>query len=745
MVRKIFYSILLLTVYANAQIISFPSEWYFKTGDNPDYKNEKYDDVNWSKIKVPSHWENEGFANYDGYAWYRIHFDADVKSIKDNELYLFVGRVDDVDETYLNGILVGSTGKFPPEPQSAWNEQRGYKISKSLLKEKNILAIRVYDMGAPGGIHSGVIGIFDINSFKQQMNYSPDPKKSFYKLVTSNGLIAAIYDEQNNSIEAIYPHIFQAYDENKQVEPFLKNLKLNTEEKPLSASYRENTHVISIVYKNFIVDFFAPFARLYSQYPSNVKVFYAVVKGKEVAIKNLTFTYDKTYCEVLDYNILINDPEKDDYKIFLFSFNDSLHNNKDMFTAMCSNASSHYSELVSDEVNYIKQVVRNCKIPKQLNNDQKNLIKQSITVLKMSQVSQEEIFSLARGQILASLPPGIWNICWIRDAAYSIMALNKLGLFEEAKNALKFFLDADAGYYKNYIHTDGKDYGIGIDYKISVCRYFGKGKEESDFNEDGPNIELDGFGLFLIAFCDYINQSNDEEFFKSNYKIISDKISDAILFNIDENNLIRKDSGPWERHLPGKQYAYTSITAAKGLQMFVSVSKKYNFKNEKYEEGFNKLLRGINEGLVVYGKLIKNNYQTDDPNKYEFYDASTIEAFNFNLFSNKKFFKSHFKEYEDNLRISKERGFYRVNKGDYYDSQEWIVLDLRIASSLIKYNEKKKAKVLIDWITAQSRLNNNLIAELYDVKKSTYEGAVPMVGFGAGAYILTMFDYSNNK
>ncbi len=361
----------------------------------------------------------------------------------------------------------------------------------------------------------------------------------------------------------------------------------------------------------------------------------------------------------------------------------------------------------------------------------------------MAQVSQSEIFKKSRGQILASLPPGMWNITWIRDASYAIYALIKLGFFDEAKNALQFFLEADAGYYKSYMHHDGIDYGIGTNYKISVCRYFGLGIEESDFNENGPNIELDGFGLFLWVFSEYARGSGDTEFAEKYFDIVSKQVADAIIHSIVNNNLIRKDSGPWERHLPGKQYAYTSIVCANGLKSFADLlANKKLGESKKYYEGYERLQKGIKTNLLVKNKFIKSNFESINPEKYDFYDASTIEAFNFGLIDDEKIFKSHMKKYTKRLKFKEtQRGFFRVNNGDWYDSQEWIFLNLRISTALMKFHSVARAENLLNWVTRQSRLNHNLIAELYEDKTSKYEGAVPMVGFGAGAYILAQLNF----
>jgi GH15 family glucan-1,4-alpha-glucosidase len=100
------------------------------------------------------------------------------------------------------------------------------------------------------------------------------------------------------------------------------------------------------------------------------------------------------------------------------------------------------------------------------------------------------------------------------------------------------------------------------------------------------------------------------------------------------------------------------------------------------------------------------------------------------------------KAFEPVLRVpDPQRGYIRIKSPDWYESQEWLFLDARIATAYLHYGEKKKAKHLIDWITAQSAFNYNLIPEMYGYEHATYEGAIPMVGFGAGTYVLALLDY----
>jgi GH15 family glucan-1,4-alpha-glucosidase len=314
-------------------------------------------------------------------------------------------------------------------------------------------------------------------------------------------------------------------------------------------------------------------------------------------------------------------------------------------------------------------------------------------------------------------------------------------MFDEAKKLLTFYLNADAGFYKNFTWKDGKEYGVGKDYQMSVTRYFGNGKEESDFNDQGPNIELDGFGFFLNTFSEYINRSSDTKYFEANYKLVSEKVADVLIHCVDKNDLIRIDSGPWERHLPGKQYAYTSITAAGGLKAYANLLKNMGYDSEKYFEAAARIVSGIKKNLVVDGKYLKGNAEGKSNDEYEIYDMGMIEAFNLDVIHDIEFFNSNLDEYNKKLKIANDRGYSRVNGVDLYDISEWVMIDLRTASAHIKFSQKEKAKKIIDWITSQAKLNFNLIPELFDYTKSTYDGAVPMVGFGAGVYIKTLNDF----
>jgi sialate O-acetylesterase len=147
------------------RLVDLRGHWQFEIGDDLNWALPDFDDSGWAKVFVPSSWEDEGFPGYDGIAWYRKRFQlppGDYQSC----LYLLLGRVDDADETYINGFLIGFSGIFPPKPETAYQVFRRYIIPREYLNPsgENVIAIRVYDKRLAGGILEGKVGIFEFIS-----------------------------------------------------------------------------------------------------------------------------------------------------------------------------------------------------------------------------------------------------------------------------------------------------------------------------------------------------------------------------------------------------------------------------------------------------------------------------------------------------------------------------------------------------------------------------------------------------
>lgn len=140
--------------------LELPKEWKFQTGDNPEFSKPDFVDQEWKTMNVDSFWETQGYAGYDGIAWYRTKV-VIPSSLKKNNTTLktvriSLGQIDDGDETYFNGKKIGE--------MTGWDAQRTYLVPFDLIEwdKENTLSIRVNDMGGNGGMHGGIQSIGNV-------------------------------------------------------------------------------------------------------------------------------------------------------------------------------------------------------------------------------------------------------------------------------------------------------------------------------------------------------------------------------------------------------------------------------------------------------------------------------------------------------------------------------------------------------------------------------------------------------
>ncbi|WPV63942.1 alpha-L-arabinofuranosidase C-terminal domain-containing protein [Chitinophaga sp. LS1] len=134
----------------------------FKTGDAPLWASSSFDDHSWGTIVPGKVWQEQGYPDYHGYAWYRFHVRLHKSGHWQDSLRIFLAHVNDVDATYLNGVLIGKTGTTPEDKGgyvSKWPNVRSYHLAADhpAIKwdKENVIAVRVYDGGGTGGIFMG--------------------------------------------------------------------------------------------------------------------------------------------------------------------------------------------------------------------------------------------------------------------------------------------------------------------------------------------------------------------------------------------------------------------------------------------------------------------------------------------------------------------------------------------------------------------------------------------------------------
>ncbi len=369
--------------------------------------------------------------------------------------------------------------------------------------------------------------------------------------------------------------------------------------------------------------------------------------------------------------------------------------------------------------------------PASANAFEATLDKQAQAEIRMAQVSEP---GASDGQIMASIAPGQWNITWVRDMAYATVALAKSGHFAEAKRALAFQMGATVGGYQTQ---------VGVPYQISVVRYFGNGTEESDSNSDGPNIEFDGFGLFLWSLHEYVKASGDTATLTTWWPVVQSKVADVLVHLQESSGLIAADSSIWEVHWNGQQkhFAYTTIAAANGLcaaadlatmMKATSYATTYLAAGQKARDAILTNLRAP-DGTI--GQATESLAA-----KTAWLDAAAIEAVNFGLIDpTRHTAAATLSSMKRGLVPPSGAGFMRNDDGAYYDSQEWVFVDFRATHAMGQMNDSL-APTLFAWNVAQATDNYLELSELHDATTADYAGASPMIGFGAGAYLLSLLD-----
>ncbi|RYG30811.1 MAG: DUF4874 domain-containing protein, partial [Chitinophagaceae bacterium] len=112
---------------------------------------QKLQDNNWHSLDVPGVWEGQEPGNIDGLIWVRKAFDIKTADAG-KAAVLELAMIDDRDDTYVNGTLVGSN--------QSYNTPRKYEIPAGLLKAgRNVIAVKITDTGGGGGVYGDAANV----------------------------------------------------------------------------------------------------------------------------------------------------------------------------------------------------------------------------------------------------------------------------------------------------------------------------------------------------------------------------------------------------------------------------------------------------------------------------------------------------------------------------------------------------------------------------------------------------------
>lgn len=168
---------------------------------NPDlFKELSFDDSKWPLLNVPQFWEQQSIGDLDGVVWLRKTVQLSASDLN-KEAVLELAKIDDEDITYVNGVKVGAN--------YVWNAKRKYSIPAGVLKEgKNVIAVRVLDNGAGGGIYGDAADV-KLSLGNSSISLSGDWKfqvEAVKKSTNENSLPSLCY---NAMINPLIPFAFQ--------------------------------------------------------------------------------------------------------------------------------------------------------------------------------------------------------------------------------------------------------------------------------------------------------------------------------------------------------------------------------------------------------------------------------------------------------------------------------------------------------------------------------------------------------
>ena len=112
------------------------------------YAAPECDISGWGTLPVPSYWQQHGML-FNGAVWLRRDVEVP-EAWQGRNLLLTLGRVDDFDTTYFNGVEIGAIGASNP---NAYATEREYRVPAALVRPgRNVVAVRVFDHYGNGGI-----------------------------------------------------------------------------------------------------------------------------------------------------------------------------------------------------------------------------------------------------------------------------------------------------------------------------------------------------------------------------------------------------------------------------------------------------------------------------------------------------------------------------------------------------------------------------------------------------------------
>ncbi|MCF7885121.1 MAG: hypothetical protein K9M80_01380 [Candidatus Marinimicrobia bacterium] len=562
-------------------------------------------------------------------------------------------------------------------------------------------------------------------------------EESRVTLPISNGYSGAEYNIKNRSFTKFHPHLYARYSRNRKnkqliaaLTPVITFKKENIDLTHLNTSscgYLTGTGIIEHVMSgsNFMLTQYG-FCPFFKDGPFWVVLL--VLESEE--INNFALNV-KTTKKSIQANIgkWASQDENKKWLYVIISHNKTIDERNHQDVVSFRNQWPDFQALLQ-EIKWWKTWHRQTIKPAIFERLKNKYYYQSLALIKMAQCREE---GTPEGQIFSSLRPGSsWT--YTLDQSYATEALISAGHFLEARQSLQFLLDNQGGRYKQLSLFDN-NYGIGEDYILSVSKYYGNGNEISDSTENGPNIELAGFGLVLNNIGNYVKESDDYKFLEYYWDKIRYQIADVLIHSIDKTGLIRKESGPWRVHLPGKHFTYTSICAYRGLLSANWMATKMDDENfaRECESAAQKIRKNLEQKLYLTDdNVLKGNLEGRIPEHYV--DGSVVEAINYLSSPQDNISHAAINTINKYLQFNSNPPLYANLLNGNKRFEDNLFVNMRLAIGLKKLRKHQKAEKIMNKIIKRSEKYGLALPRYYIDHMPA--GESPMIGKGAANIIL---------
>lgn len=387
---------------------------------------------------------------------------------------------------------------------------------------------------------------------------------------------------------------------------------------------------------------------------------------------------------------------------------------------------------------------------------ERHLWRQSETMLRIAQSREPNRDDHHGNGLIVAALPNVYSTPWVRDMAWATVALAKMGHKSEARAALLAYFNAQpTGKMRASVN--------GTDYQISVVRYFGNGEEEPFFTMEGAtNIEFDDWGEALWALGEYLRKYDDASLLQAEtprgplYEVARDFIVRPLVANMHEYGgglIVDADTSIWEEHQKDKKhFAFSTAMAIVGLDEFADMARRVGDEAARSDALAHVALlrKGFDAAFIRGGTL----HGTLEPGEKNDIDGALIPIINFGLVSDPEVIRSTVKR----MRLLKvASGGYRRVRSNYtdpkifeywYERQEFLFVDLALAELYRRLGRLGEADAILARIVNKAAADHDVIPEMYVAlpcklfpgKVGDPTGAKPMVGYGAGAYVLHLLD-----